>query len=63
MILDPETNKYIHFGEWSFEDYTKHKDKKRRDEFLKRNHKWKNYPNIVRHILLIIYYGNLIKII
>jgi hypothetical protein len=44
MILDPETNKYIHFGEWSFEDYTKHKDKKRRNEFLKRNHKWKDYP-------------------
>ena len=41
MILNPETQKYVHFGEMGFEDYTKHKDKDRRDQFKARNHKWK----------------------
>ena len=42
MILNPENNKYIHFGEFGYEDYTKHKDKNRRLLFQKRNHKWKS---------------------
>ena len=41
MILNPETQKYVHFGEMGFEDYTKHKDKDRRDQFKARNHKWR----------------------
>jgi hypothetical protein len=42
MIYHPETNKKIHFGFFNppMEDYTKHKDKKRREAFLKRNAKW-----------------------
>lgn len=43
-ILNPNTNKYIHFGDMRYEDFTKHKDTKRRDNFLKRNHKWKDSP-------------------
>jgi len=42
MILNPETNKWIHFGLMGYEDYTKHKDIMRRDNFLKRNKKWEN---------------------
>jgi len=42
MILNPNTNKLVHFGQWGYEDYTKHHDKTRRDLFRKRNHKWKD---------------------
>jgi len=41
MILNPDTNKWIHFGNINYEDYTKHKDKQRRERFLIRNDKWK----------------------
>jgi thiamine monophosphate synthase len=41
QILDPNTGKYFHFGS-SMEDYTYHKDDKRRENFLKRNAKWKD---------------------
>jgi len=33
-----------HFGQMGYEDYTKHGDKKRRDNFRKRNHRWANAP-------------------
>ena len=36
MILNPNTNKYIYFGQFGFEDFTKHKDLQRRDNYLKR---------------------------
>jgi hypothetical protein len=42
MILNPNTNKMVHFGQIGYEDFTKHKDKKRRDAFKKRNAKWAN---------------------
>jgi hypothetical protein len=32
--------KLVHFGQMGYEDYTKHKDNKRRDNFKKRNIKW-----------------------
>jgi hypothetical protein len=32
--------KWIHFGQMSYQDYTKHQDMKRRDLFLKRNKRW-----------------------
>ena len=32
--------KMIHFGQFGYEDYTKHGDDKRRDNFRKRNMKW-----------------------
>ena len=40
MVLDPNTNKMVHFGQMGYEDYTKHHDEKRRELFKKRNHKW-----------------------
>jgi len=40
MVLDPNTNKMVHFGQMGYEDYTKHHDEKRRELFRKRNHKW-----------------------
>ncbi len=40
MIQHPQTNKWIHFGQMGMEDFTKHKDKKRQDNFKKRNAKW-----------------------
>lgn len=43
-ILNPYTNKYINFGQMGYEDYTKHKDKNRRNNFRIRNNKWANYP-------------------
>ena len=41
MILNPKNGKWFHFGS-TIQDYTKHKDTKRRDNFLRRNHKWKD---------------------
>ena len=32
--------KWIHFGQLGYADYTKHRDKHRRDLFRKRNAKW-----------------------
>lgn len=42
MIYDPYNEKWVHFGEYGYEDYTKHQDEERRERFLKRNAKWKN---------------------
>jgi len=39
MIYVPHLDKYIHFGS-TMEDYTRHTDKKRRMNFLRRNAKW-----------------------
>jgi hypothetical protein len=36
MILNPDTNKLVHFGQMGFEDFTKHRDEKRRDNYLTR---------------------------
>jgi hypothetical protein len=41
-IRHPKTNKLINFGQMGFEDFTKHKDEKRRQNFLSRNSKWKD---------------------
>jgi hypothetical protein len=43
MIRSPD-GKYIHFGQIGFQDYTKHRDEKRKELFRKRNHKWKDSP-------------------
>ena len=40
MILNPNNNKWVHFGQYPYEDYTKHKDKERRNKFRQRNSKW-----------------------
>ncbi len=41
MILDPNTNHYIHFGDARYEDFTKTKDEHKREEFRRRNYRWK----------------------
>lgn len=38
-------SKVIHFGQMNYEDYTKHKDEKRRDAFRSRNAKWAKSAN------------------
>lgn len=41
---DFSDGKWIHFGAWEMEDFTKHKDRQRRNNFRTRNHKWKDKP-------------------
>ena len=36
MILDPTTNKYVHFGQMGFSDHTKHRDDSVRYRYLRR---------------------------
>lgn len=43
-IVNPETNKYVDFGFFGMEDYTKHFDENRRRLFRLRNHRWANAP-------------------
>lgn len=39
MVQNPD-GKWIHFGQKGYEDYTKHQDDTRRNNFRKRNAKW-----------------------
>jgi hypothetical protein len=41
MVRNPE-GKWIHFGQYGYEDYTKHKDETHRENFKRRNAKWSN---------------------
>ena len=58
-IYDPKNEKWIHFGQMGYEDYTKHKDNDRRKNYLIRSAKiagsWKNNKyspnNLSRNIL------------
>lgn len=43
MLKDPKKDRWFHFGQIGFEDFTKHKDKERRDRFLDRNKKWAKF--------------------
>ena len=49
-------NKWVHFGQMGYEDYTKHNDKRRRNLFRKRNYKWyymdKDTPAFISTLLL-----------
>ena len=58
MVKSP-SGKLVHFGGWLQEDYTKHKDEKRRANYLKRSGgikgNWKNdkySPNNLSRVLL-----------
>ena len=42
MILNPENNKWVHFGQMGYQDFTKHKDKERMVRFRNRNRRWAN---------------------
>jgi hypothetical protein len=37
-------NKWVHFGQMLFKDYTLTKNEKKKINFQKRNHKWKDQP-------------------
>ena len=59
MILNPLTNKFIHFGSIAYEDYTKHNDLSRQKKYLIRamniNGFWKSdkySPNNLSMFLL-----------
>jgi hypothetical protein len=59
MILNPHTNKWIYFGQMGYEDFTKHKDLNRRQNYLRRTENmrgnWKDNKysanNLSRNIL------------
>ena len=59
MVLNPEINKWIYFGQIGYEDFTKHQDLKRRENYLKRTANmrgdWRNNKyspnNLSRNIL------------
>ncbi len=59
MIFNPNNNKWIHFGQLDYKDYTKHKDPLRRDLYLSRVNNikgdWRDNPyspnNLSIHIL------------
>lgn len=59
MIYDNIHNRYVYFGQMEYEDFTKHKDKNRRKNYLTRSSKirgnWKKNPfspnNLSRKIL------------
>jgi hypothetical protein len=58
-IFDPNNERWVHFGQMGYQDYTRHKDKKRRASYLSRSRKirgdWKRNPyspnNLAIHIL------------
>ena len=58
-IYDPKRDKWVNFGQLGYEDYTKHKDKTRRKNYLTRSRAikgdWKRNPyspnNLSIHIL------------
>lgn len=43
-ILNPETNKYVDFGQMGFQDFSLTGSENKRRLFRARNHKWKNAP-------------------
>jgi len=44
MIKD-DNNRFQHFGDIRFSDFTKHKDEERRNNFKNRNKRWANNEN------------------
>jgi hypothetical protein len=40
MIRDPKTYKFVHFGQMSATDFTRHMDIERKNKFKNRNKKW-----------------------
>jgi len=59
MILNPHTNKFVYFGQIGYEDFTKHQDQNRRQNYLRRTENmrgnWRNNKyspnNLSRNIL------------
>lgn len=44
MIYDPFKERMIHFGDMNYQDYTKHKDDRRRQNFKNRNRRFAHAP-------------------
>ena len=42
MVLDPNTNKWVHFGALGYEDYTVHKNENRRKKYWSRMGRFQN---------------------
>jgi hypothetical protein len=59
MVFDFKNNKWVHFGQMKYEDFTKHKNLIRRHNYLQRTlfmkGNWKNNRysanNLARHLL------------
>ena len=59
MVFNPETHKWIYFGQMGYEDFTKHRDQIRREKYLRRTENmrgnWKENKyspnNLSRNIL------------
>jgi hypothetical protein len=59
FIINPRTGKKVYFGQMGFEDFTKHKDADRRENYLRRSANirgdWKNDKyspnNLARNLL------------
>ncbi len=56
MILNPETDKWVHFGQMGYQDFTKHKNILRRERFRTRNKRWSTQdeytPGFLSYVLL-----------
>jgi len=61
MLRVPMTNKFVHFGEMGFSDFTKHQDINRRNRYLARATKirgnWKNDPYSPNNLSLALLWG------
>ena len=44
MLFNPNSGKWISFGQMGYKDYTKDGDEIRRKKFQQRNHKWASAP-------------------
>lgn len=51
MLYDDNNNKWVHFGQMGYEDYTKHHDEERKKAFKQRNKHWMKNKNITPGIL------------
>jgi hypothetical protein len=59
MVFNPHINKWVHFGLMPYEDFTKHQDQNRRQNYLRRTENmkgdWRNNKysanNLSRNIL------------
>jgi len=43
-VINPSTSEVVSFGQMGYEDYTKHQDAERRQNFKSRNADWRNQP-------------------
>lgn len=41
-IINPYTFEVVNFGQMGYQDYTRHLDESRREQFLRRNKKWRD---------------------